>query len=174
MLDRRAAKLELDARDARLSNRKLPQLLHDQDTDDDNYRPSKRSRADLRPPAAPRSYDDTNGIQSSPGRSQPGHSRDDVPMTDRTDDYPYEEKIQEEFKPMTFDVKFQGKNYRCATPKLNKEIVPEKCKVVIKPTRVIITLFKASKENWSDLHFKEDKLKPSLIKREIPWLESWT
>ena len=30
MLDRRAAELELEARDARLSNRKLPQLLHDQ------------------------------------------------------------------------------------------------------------------------------------------------
>ncbi|MBA0786685.1 hypothetical protein Gotri_025231 [Gossypium trilobum] len=84
MQDRRAAELELDARDARLSNRKLPQLLHDQDTDDDNYRPSKRTRADFRP-------DDTDGMQSSPGRSQQGHSRDDVPMTDRTDDYPYED-----------------------------------------------------------------------------------
>ncbi|KAK6286569.1 hypothetical protein POUND7_012748 [Theobroma cacao] len=92
MQDRRAAELELEARDARLSNRKLPQLLHDQDTDDDNYRPSKRSRADFRPPAAPRSYDDTDGMQSSPGRSQQGHSRDDVPMTDRTDDYPYEDE----------------------------------------------------------------------------------
>ncbi|KAK8681482.1 hypothetical protein V6N13_053884 [Hibiscus sabdariffa] len=30
MQDRRAAELELDTRDARLSNRKLPQLLHDQ------------------------------------------------------------------------------------------------------------------------------------------------
>ncbi|OMO57142.1 Mini-chromosome maintenance, DNA-dependent ATPase [Corchorus capsularis] len=93
MQDRRAAELELDTRDARLSNRKLPQLLHDQDTDDDNYRPSKRSRADFRPPAAARSYDDTDGMQSSPGRSQQGHSRDDVPMTDRTtDDYGYEDE----------------------------------------------------------------------------------
>lgn len=91
MQDRRAAELELDARDARLSNRKLPQILQDQDTDDDNYRPSKRSRADFRPPTAPRSNDDTDGMQSSPGRSQQGHSRDDVPMTDRTDDYPYED-----------------------------------------------------------------------------------
>ncbi|GAV82593.1 MCM domain-containing protein/MCM2_N domain-containing protein [Cephalotus follicularis] len=85
MEDRRAAEVELEARDARFTNRKLPQLLHDQDTDDDNYRPSKRSRADFRPPAAPRSYDDTDGMQSSPGRSQ------DVPMTDPTDDYPYED-----------------------------------------------------------------------------------
>ncbi|TYH83491.1 hypothetical protein ES332_D02G135700v1 [Gossypium tomentosum] len=92
MQDRRAAELELDARDARIPNRKLPQLLHDQDTDDDNYRPSKRQRADLRPPSAPRSYDDTDGLQSSPGRSQQDHSRDDVPMTDRTDDYPYEDE----------------------------------------------------------------------------------
>ncbi|PPS02689.1 hypothetical protein GOBAR_AA17975 [Gossypium barbadense] len=92
MQDRRAAELELDARDARMPNRKLPQLLHDQDTDDDNYRPSKRQRADLRPPSASRSYDDTDGLRSSPGRSQQGHSRDDVPMTDRTDDYPYEDE----------------------------------------------------------------------------------
>ncbi|GMI89841.1 MINICHROMOSOME MAINTENANCE 2 [Hibiscus trionum] len=90
MQDRRAAELELETRDARLSNRKLPQLLHDQDTDDDNYRPSKRPRADSRPTTA-RSQDDTDGMQSSPGRSQQGHSRDDVPMTDRTEDYPYED-----------------------------------------------------------------------------------
>lgn len=30
MEDRRAAEIELDGRDARVSNRKLPQLLHDQ------------------------------------------------------------------------------------------------------------------------------------------------
>ena len=59
------------------------------DTDDDNYRPSKRSRADFRPPAAARSYDDADAMLSSPGRSR-GHSRDDVPMTDQTDDDLYE------------------------------------------------------------------------------------
>ncbi|EOY27694.1 hypothetical protein QUC31_012638 [Theobroma cacao] len=82
-----------------------------------------------------------------------------------------QEKIQTEFKPMSFDVKFhdvQGKNYRCAIPKLNKDIVPEKCKVLVKPTRVVITLFKASKGNWSDLHYKEDKLKPNLDKERDP------
>ncbi|KAM1175105.1 hypothetical protein ACFX19_028141 [Malus domestica] len=30
------------------TSRKLPHLLHDQDTDDDSYRPSKRARADFR------------------------------------------------------------------------------------------------------------------------------
>lgn len=82
-----------------------------------------------------------------------------------------QEKIEADFKQMSFDLKFhdvQGKNYRCAIPKLNKEIVPEKCKVVVKPTRVIITLVKASKGNWSDLHFKEDKLKPNLDKDRDP------
>ncbi|KAJ8762041.1 hypothetical protein K2173_006643 [Erythroxylum novogranatense] len=82
-----------------------------------------------------------------------------------------QEKIQADFKPISFDVKFhdvQGKNYRCAVPKLNKEIVPEKCKVLVKPTRVIITLVKASKGNWLDLHFKEDKLKPNLDKERDP------
>ncbi|KAK4836622.1 hypothetical protein QYF36_025501 [Acer negundo] len=108
MADRRAAELELDARDGPISTnpnrKKLPLLLHDQDTDDDSYRPSKRSRADFRPrrgnnddtdgmqssPGRGRgSNDDTDGMQSSPGR---GHSRDDVPMTDATDDYPSDDE----------------------------------------------------------------------------------
>ncbi|KAI7743919.1 hypothetical protein M8C21_032030 [Ambrosia artemisiifolia] len=82
-----------------------------------------------------------------------------------------QEKIQTEFNPMSVDVKFhdvQGKNYRCAIPKLNKEIVPEKCKVLVKPKKVIITLVKASKGNWLDLHFKEDKIKPNLDKERDP------
>ncbi|KAI4295447.1 hypothetical protein L6164_035494 [Bauhinia variegata] len=82
-----------------------------------------------------------------------------------------EHKIESEFKPMSFDVKFhdiQGKNYRCAIPKLHKEIVPEKCKVLVKPTRVTIILLKASKGNWQDLNFKEDKLKPNLDKEKDP------
>ncbi|KAH8522358.1 hypothetical protein H0E87_003111 [Populus deltoides] len=94
--DRREAELELEARDVRFSNRKLPQLLHDNDTDDDSYRPSKRSRADFRPP---RSYDDVDtddGMQSSPGRSQSRHSREDVPMTDQTEDYQDEDEDGDE------------------------------------------------------------------------------
>lgn len=82
-----------------------------------------------------------------------------------------QEKIEADFKAMSFDIKFhdvQGKNFRCAIPKLHKEIVPEKCKVLVKPTRIIITLVKASKGNWLDLHFKEDKLKPNLDKERDP------
>ncbi|KAE9607307.1 hypothetical protein Lal_00026388 [Lupinus albus] len=82
-----------------------------------------------------------------------------------------ESKIESEFKPISFDVKFhdvQGKNYRCAIPKLNKEIVPEKCKILVKSKRVVITLIKASKGNWLDLHFKEDKVKPGLDKEKDP------
>lgn len=70
--------------------------------------------------------------------------------------------METDFEPMSVDLKFHdvnGKNYRCAIPKLNKEIVPEKCKVLVKPTRVVVTLFKSSKGNWLDLHFKEDKVK---------------
>ncbi|XP_074578971.1 uncharacterized protein LOC141835417 [Curcuma longa] len=81
------------------------------------------------------------------------------------------EKLETIFKTMSVDIKFhdiQGKNYRCTIPKLNKEIVPEKCKVLVKPTKVIITLVKASKGNWQDLHFKEDKLKPNLDKEKDP------
>ncbi|KAH0643742.1 hypothetical protein KY290_033512 [Solanum tuberosum] len=82
-----------------------------------------------------------------------------------------QEKMETDFKPMSFDAKFHDvheKNYRFSLPKLNKEIVPEKCKVLVKPTRVVITLFKASKGNWLDLHYKEDKLKPSLDKEKDP------
>ncbi|KAI3456007.1 hypothetical protein Pfo_012670 [Paulownia fortunei] len=82
-----------------------------------------------------------------------------------------QEKVEADFKPMSFDIKFhdvQGKNYRCAVPKLNKEIVPEKCKLIVKPKRVVVTLVKASKGNWLDLHFKEDKLKPNLDKERDP------
>ena len=81
-----------------------------------------------------------------------------------------EQKIESDFKLMSFDVKFhdiQGKNYRCAIPKLHKEIVPEKCKVLVKPTRVIITLVKASKGNWQDLHFKEDKVMRFYLLKEL-------
>ena len=59
--------------------------------DDINFRRPKRFRADFRPPAGGRSEDDTEGsTQSSPGRFQRGHSRDDVPVTDQTDDDQYE------------------------------------------------------------------------------------
>ncbi|KAL9254469.1 DNA replication licensing factor MCM2-like protein [Drosera capensis] len=94
--DRRAADMELEARDARFTNRKLPQLLHDQDEDYDDYRPSKRTRTDFRPSTAARANDDSDPYQSSPARSQPGHSREDLPMTDATDDDPYAEDGDDE------------------------------------------------------------------------------
>ncbi|CAK7336004.1 unnamed protein product [Dovyalis caffra] len=94
--DRREAELELEARDVRFTNRKLPQLLHDNDTDDDSYRPSKRSRADFRPPRSHDDVDTDDGLQSSPGRSQRGHSREDVPMTDQTEDYQDEDEDGDE------------------------------------------------------------------------------
>ncbi|XP_048438149.1 calcyclin-binding protein [Pyrus x bretschneideri] len=82
-----------------------------------------------------------------------------------------QEKIEADFKPMSLDIKFhdvKGKNYRFVLPKLNKEINPEKCKVLVKPTRVVINLAKTSKDYWLDLKFKEDKLKPSLDKEKDP------
>ncbi|XP_048141153.1 calcyclin-binding protein-like [Rhodamnia argentea] len=82
-----------------------------------------------------------------------------------------QEKMESEFKTMSLDIKIhdvQGKNYCFTIPKLNKEIVPEKSKVVVKPSRIIVTLFKASKGNWLDLQFKEDKVKPSVNKDKDP------
>uniref|UniRef100_J3N8E2 DNA replication licensing factor MCM2 n=1 Tax=Oryza brachyantha TaxID=4533 RepID=J3N8E2_ORYBR len=105
MADRRAAEAELDARDVRTgatADRKLPRMLHDQDTDEDmSFRRPKRHRANFRPPReprTPRSDDDGDGATpSSPGRSQRGmYSGGDVPMTDQTDDDPYEDEFDEE------------------------------------------------------------------------------
>ncbi|VVA30417.1 PREDICTED: DNA replication licensing factor [Prunus dulcis] len=44
----------------------------------------------------PRIYDDNDGMQSSPGRSQHGYSREDAPMTDQTDDDGYEDDDDQE------------------------------------------------------------------------------
>ncbi|VFQ97051.1 unnamed protein product [Cuscuta campestris] len=82
-----------------------------------------------------------------------------------------QEKMETDFKEMSVDVKFHGvhgKNYRFSVPKLNKEIVPERCKVMVKPTRVVLTLPKASQGNWLNLHYKEDKFKPSVDKEKDP------
>ncbi|CAK9327589.1 unnamed protein product [Citrullus colocynthis] len=82
-----------------------------------------------------------------------------------------EEKVEADYKQLSIDIKIhdvKGKNYRFAIPKLNKEIVPEKCKLLVKPTRAVITLYKASKGNWLDLQLKEDKLKPGLDKERDP------
>ncbi|WVZ51830.1 hypothetical protein U9M48_002936 [Paspalum notatum var. saurae] len=103
--DRRAAEAELDARDVRTgapADRKLPRMLHDQDTDEDmNFRRPKRHRTSFRPPSGPRTPrsddDGDGGTPSSPGRSQRGmYSGGDVPMTDQTDDDPYEDEFDEE------------------------------------------------------------------------------
>ncbi|GJN40222.1 hypothetical protein PR202_gb29406 [Eleusine coracana subsp. coracana] len=102
--DRRAAEAELDARDVRTGaagDRKLPRMLDDLDTDEDsNFRRPKRHRASFRPlsgPRTPHSDDGGDGATpSSPGRSQRGYSGGDVPMTDQTDDDPYEDEFDEE------------------------------------------------------------------------------
>ncbi|KAG8055375.1 hypothetical protein GUJ93_ZPchr0001g33017 [Zizania palustris] len=44
----------------------------------------------------------------------------------------------------------------------------DKCKVLVKPTKIVVTLYKASKGNWMDLHFKEDKFKPSMDREKDP------
>ncbi|CAN8290700.1 unnamed protein product [Cochlearia groenlandica] len=82
-----------------------------------------------------------------------------------------QDNVQAEFKPMSLDVKIhdvQGKNYRCGIPKLHKEIVPENCKVLVKPKRIVITMFKSFRGNWLDIHHKEDKIKPSFEKEKDP------
>ncbi|KAL3835760.1 hypothetical protein ACJIZ3_010496 [Penstemon smallii] len=79
MADRRAAEIELEAREAPVTQRKLPHLLHDQDSDDENHRPLKRTKADFRSPATP-----SDDMPSS----QQGNFSEDAPMGDPSDDDP--------------------------------------------------------------------------------------
>ncbi|XP_021763887.1 calcyclin-binding protein-like [Chenopodium quinoa] len=82
-----------------------------------------------------------------------------------------EEKMEKNISPNSIEFKFhdvQGKNYQFAIPKLSKDIVPDQTKVIVKPTRIIVHLVKASKGKWQDLHYKEDKLKPNLDKEKDP------
>ncbi|PKA56856.1 DNA replication licensing factor MCM3 like 1 [Apostasia shenzhenica] len=99
MADRRAAEMELDARDGRAAeaNRKLPLMLHDQDTDDSDYvRHLKRFKADFRPLGGP-SDEDGVGTPSSPGRSGPARTpKYDLPTTDQMEDDTYEDDYDDE------------------------------------------------------------------------------
>lgn len=72
------------------------------------------------------------------------------------------EKVELNHKARSFELKVHdvdGKNYRLGVPFLFKAIVPEKCSVIVKPTRISLILKKQDKGTWSDLHGKEDKSK---------------
>lgn len=72
-----------------------------------------------------------------------------------------QEKIEARFHSDSVDLKIHdvgGKNYRCSVPKLNKSIIPEQPKMLVKPKRIIVTLKKADGGNWIDLHKKEEKV----------------
>jgi calcyclin binding protein len=72
-----------------------------------------------------------------------------------------QEKIEAGFHSDSVDPKIHdvgGKNYRCSVPKLNKSIIPEQSKMLVKPKRIIVTLKKADDSNWIDLHKKEEKV----------------
>lgn len=76
-----------------------------------------------------------------------------------------EENLTADFQLWAFDIRLHdvvGKNYRCAIQKLHKAIVPDKSSISVKPKRIIITLKKADKDNWTDLYFKESMLKAKL------------
>ncbi|PWA86996.1 DNA replication licensing factor Mcm2 [Artemisia annua] len=94
--DRQAAEMELDNRDGVASQRKFPQLLHDQDTDDDSYRPSKRTRA--RPPGSPGGGSPPTSPPRGGGgpRGPPSDTDDtDVPMTDAFEMYRVQGTLRE-------------------------------------------------------------------------------
>ncbi|CAK9191155.1 unnamed protein product [Sphagnum troendelagicum] len=83
-----------------------------------------------------------------------------------------QDKTEANFHSDSVDLKIHdvsGKNYRCSVPKLNKTIIPEQSKVLVKPKRIIITLKKADSGNWIDLYKKEDKFKaPAMDKDKDP------
>jgi calcyclin binding protein len=83
-----------------------------------------------------------------------------------------QEKIEAKFHSDSVDLKIHdvgGKNYRCSVPKLNKSIIPEQSKMLVKPKRIIVTLKKADGGNWIDLHKKEEKFKaPAMDKDKDP------
>ena len=71
------------------------------------------------------------------------------------------EKVVTDFKPKSLELKVHdvnGKNYRFIVPKLCKTINPEASTIIVKPTRIILTLKKVDKGTWADLHSKEDKV----------------
>ncbi|KAH7291492.1 hypothetical protein KP509_29G019200 [Ceratopteris richardii] len=71
-----------------------------------------------------------------------------------------EDKVEAKFGEWSFDLKIHdvgGKNYRYSISKVHKEMDPDACKVLVKPSRVTISLRKLEEEDWKDLHFKEDK-----------------
>eukprot|EP00271_Cylindrocystis_brebissonii_P015496 TRINITY_DN38406_c0_g1_i1.p1 TRINITY_DN38406_c0_g1~~TRINITY_DN38406_c0_g1_i1.p1 ORF type:complete len:258 (-),score=62.44 TRINITY_DN38406_c0_g1_i1:785-1558(-) len=76
-----------------------------------------------------------------------------------------QDKVKADFSTQSFDVRIHGvdkKNFRFGIPKLHKAVHPEQCKAVVKPKRIIVTLKKKEKTNWTDLSFKEDKFKPKV------------
>ncbi|RLM93791.1 hypothetical protein C2845_PM08G30820 [Panicum miliaceum] len=82
-----------------------------------------------------------------------------------------QKKMEAVFNQTSVHMKFNdvyGKNYQWAIPKLCKEIVPEKCKAVLKPTKLVVTLCKASTGTWSNIYFEENKFKPSVVNDDDP------
>eukprot|EP00246_Nothoceros_aenigmaticus_P012572 TRINITY_DN3967_c0_g1_i4.p2 TRINITY_DN3967_c0_g1~~TRINITY_DN3967_c0_g1_i4.p2 ORF type:complete len:261 (+),score=59.06 TRINITY_DN3967_c0_g1_i4:222-1004(+) len=78
-----------------------------------------------------------------------------------------EDKVSASLGSTAFDIKIHdvnGKNYKCAIPRLNKSISPGKSKVLVKPKRIIVSLEKSETGNWLDLQKKDDKLKSALDK----------
>ena len=74
------------------------------------------------------------------------------------------ERVSCDFTKSSFDLKildFNGKDYRLFKDNLDKDIVPEESKVVVKKNRITITMRKAKGkygyDNWTDLSAKRPK-----------------
>lgn len=77
------------------------------------------------------------------------------------------------FTATSFDLKvtgLNGRNYRCAVPKLLLKVAPDACSFMVPKSqkRVVIKLAKASSSGYAEKHWSELKEKPTSIKPPQP------
>jgi len=62
---------------------------------------------------------------------------------------------------------YKSQNHIFAIKKLFAEIIPADCKYILKNNSITITLIKKENKSWSQIHFKEDKVKKYLFSLQL-------
>lgn len=83
------------------------------------------------------------------------------------------DRVETNFTANTFDLKvtdLNGKNFRLFKDNLEKNIVPDKCKAIVKANKIVLKLQKAkgeySYEQWSSLTAKKKKTDEPAAKKD--------
>ena len=66
------------------------------------------------------------------------------------------DKFKARFFDKSLEFKIYGyntKNYQFSVPRLSGKIVPKKCKYLIQPNKIVISLFKANQYKFHTLNF---------------------